>query len=99
SLVFGMRGDREPGEGVHRREPCIPGRDAVVTLLLQGGEKVAKPIGIDVANIEALDGSAVLYRSKTQKQYHRVAVASDRVGAHAAKCGKIFLEEARDASA
>lgn len=97
--IFRMLGDQEPGEAVHRRQPCIAGRNAISTLHFQGGEEAAKPICIDVADIEDLDGSAGLGRCKSEEQYHRVAVASYRVGAHAAKRGKIFPEEARDASA
>jgi hypothetical protein len=62
---------------VHRRQPCIAGRDAVATLHLQGGEKAAKSICIDVGNIKALDGPAGPSHCKSQEKYHRVAVASE----------------------
>jgi hypothetical protein len=49
--IFGMLGDQEPPEAVHRCQPYIAGRDAVATLYLQGGEKATKSICIDVVNI------------------------------------------------
>lgn len=92
-------GEQEFGEGMQRGQAGVPGRNAVAAFAFQASQETDDPIGRDVVDHQRFDRAPAIGRGEPQEQDHTVAIASDRVTAHAAQRWKVFLEEADDRSA
>ena len=84
---------------MERGEPGVASGDAVLTGGFQEGEEAADPIGGDVGNLQRFDRPPTVGGGKLQKQDQGVAIALDRMAAHAAQRREVFLEKADDGSA
>jgi hypothetical protein len=94
--VVGVSSDEEARKGMQSGEPRIAGGDAVLTCGFQEGKEAADPIGSDVGNFQRLDRPYAVCGSELQEQDQAVAIALDRMAAHAAERRKVPLEEADD---
>jgi len=91
--VLRTRRRHKPGEGVDRGESGVPRRRAVPALAFQVLEKGDDRLRRDVLEVESHDGESTSLREKTEEERERIAIAADRVRAHAAYCRQVLGEE------
>jgi hypothetical protein len=83
----------EPREGVDRREPGVPRRRAVAALAFQVLEESNDLLRRDVLEVESHDGKATTLCEETQEKRERVAIAANRMRAHAAYHRQVLSEK------
>ena len=81
------------------RQPQIARGDAIVPISLEMPKKSLNAWRIQIGQIKHLDSPLAFLRSESQQHHDRIAVAVDRVLAHATLRWQIFFEETHDRSA
>ena len=83
----------EAREGVDRGEARVSRRDAVAADLLEVVQERDDVVGSQVAEVELDDRSTVVRREEPQEEHEGVAIAADRVRAHAADPRQVVGKE------
>jgi len=94
-----MRGrltDGKAGEGSQRRQAGIAGSCRVVARALQMVEKGEDRIGIQVFELELVDGFVAMLGQESQQQPESVSVGADGVDAEVALSAEVVAEKAFD---
>ena len=94
-----MRGrltDGKAGEGSQRRQAGVAGSCRVVARALQMVEKGEDRIGIQVFELELVDGFAAMFGQESQQQPESVSVGADGVDAEVALSAEVVAEKAFD---
>src|SRR5438067_13869547 len=84
---------REAGQRMDGRQARIASPNAVVTRVLKKRDELSDRLRSEAMEVDLIWMSAGLAGNESQVQHDRIAVASNRMRAHAAQRWKIDLEE------
>jgi hypothetical protein len=73
--------------------------NAVSPPVFESGQEMADLGRRQVIEVQPVDRSPAMLGGKPQVEHQGIAVAVNRVGAHAAQCGQVLLKETNDAAA
>jgi len=91
--AVGMLGRDVPEEGVDGGQADIARRGSAVAHRFEVLEEGRDGVGVEVREVECCNRTTAVGRRESQEEREAIAVAQDRVAAHAAQPGEVLGEE------